>query len=126
MIETVEADLPLDLLTATSHAIFAAGLLEDDTDHGSIYGRDRFESDTPIPVEALEAMLQALPQSVLRLKGWVLLGGEPEVMLLQYVAGRWSLVPAPDAPRLTRLVSIASDPDFTIAESLKTQAFSAS
>lgn len=122
VIETVEANLPLDLLTATTHAIFGAGPVDEETDHDSIYSRDQYESDVPLNLRVLEHFLTSLPASVLRLKGWVLIEGEADPCLLQFVAGRWSVTPAPDAPRKTRLVSIASQSGFRIADTINASA----
>lgn len=119
VIETVEADLPLDLLSASSHAIFSAGGRDDATDHGDIYARAVYETAASFDRAGLETALAALPAAVLRLKGWVRLEGETAPHLLQYVAGRWRLAPALDAPAATRLVAIAAQPDFDLEKALE-------
>lgn len=119
VVETVEADLPLDLLHCATNAIFAAGPTQDDSDHGALFSRDQFESDRALSRATVEAFLAGLPESVLRLKGWVVLQDEETPQLVQYVAGRWRFAPAPEAPRLTRLVSIASQRGFHIDAALR-------
>ncbi len=119
IVRTIEADLPLDLLTATTHAIFAAGPLEVETDHGHDFVRSQFQSTEPIARRALETMLSNMPDTVLRLKGWVKVRDEENPVLVQYVAGRWSLLPAPTASPETRLVAITARHPFDIEGALK-------
>jgi G3E family GTPase len=121
VVETIKADLPLDLLTATPHAIFAAGPLDQRTDHGHDFTRSQFETSEPIARRTLEALLANMPASVLRLKGWVRVEGEETPVLVQYVAGRWSILPAPSAPPVTRLVAITARHPFDIQRALKSE-----
>jgi len=121
IVETVEADLPLDLLTATTHALLAAGPLDGETDHGHDFVRSQFESPEPIARRALEAVLANMPEAVLRLKGWVRVRNEETPVLVQYVAGRWSILPAPSASPRTRLVAITARHPFDIERALKNE-----
>lgn len=107
VVETVGADLPLDLLTTSTHAIFGAPPAQE-ADHGHTFERSVYESDTPISSAAIDHVLKSLPDTVLRLKGWVIVMGEADPMLLQYVAGRWTMIPAPEAEPTTRLVAISA------------------
>lgn len=119
VVETVAAELPLDMLTASTHAIFSAGPMVDTSDHGGVYSSATYVGPDAVERAGFEAALAALPRSVLRLKGWVRLTDEPVPMLVQYVAGRWTLTPAPDAPTETRLVAIAASAEMDLAETLQ-------
>ena len=53
-------------------------------------------ADAPVAREAVEAAMAALPETVVRMKGFVTLEGEPEHgYLLQRVGHRWTLRPHP-------------------------------
>ena len=80
------------------------------TDHDLAYDTWTYERDSPITVDAVSALAEALPGGVLRAKGLVHLIDDPEhAAIFQMVGKRWSLTqgPAWDArPPRTAIVVI--------------------
>ncbi|KAA2315378.1 GTP-binding protein [Pseudooceanicola sediminis] len=115
--ETSRAELPLELLSATTLSILSAPQSAPIA-HDEVFFRTRLETHHSFERTAFEAALNALPATLLRLKGWVAIDGEPTVMLLQYVAGRWELTASDDPGSGTRLVGIATAADLPLARLL--------
>ena len=65
---------------------------EVESDHQRAYDTWTYERDSPMPVDAVSALADALPDGVLRAKGLVHLAEDPEhAAVFQMVGKRWSL-----------------------------------
>ncbi|MGA8602740.1 MAG: GTP-binding protein [Beijerinckiaceae bacterium] len=78
-------------------------------DHASRFAACTLVRDTPLSARALRDFIETLPDTILRVKGFVFTREEPQQpIILQLVGPRWTLTRAlnwPDTPR-TRLVVI--------------------
>ncbi len=115
--ETSRAELPMELLSASTLSILSAPQSEP-VAHDEVFFRDRLDAAIAFERTAFEAALNALPPTLLRLKGWVAIEGETSVMLVQYVSGRWQMTAAEDQPHGTRLVAIGTAPDLSLSRLL--------
>lgn len=114
--ETTRAALPMELLAGSTLSLLSAPQ-GDPMAHDHVFHRYRVDTG-PLPRPALEAALDALPADLLRLKGWVDITGEGPA-LLQWVAGRWELIPGSDAQESgTHLVGIGTQPDLDLTRLL--------
>lgn len=75
---------------ATPHAWYRR------TDHAALFTTRTLQSARPLHEASLRGVLDALPDSVLRAKGFVRFATDPtRVQLVQLVGRRWSIAPAP-------------------------------
>jgi len=94
IVETQQAQAPRALLTLT-HDPQAEIALPAVTEHG--IRRWLYRRRASFDRAGLEALLDRLPPSVLRLKGWCRMAGAAQPILLQSTGSRWSLSPT-DSP----------------------------
>ena len=118
IVEAVNGEVPpaillgahMDVTPSTSAAAGQELVHTHDHDHLSSYVTRSFTSHTALPEDALRAFMDALPDGVLRAKGFVRLADDPErAYILQLVGRRWQLAPGEpwDARTpVTRLVVI--------------------
>lgn len=123
IVETVEAELPDDLLAGiptgprepffpppaqarSTHEAHAGHDHHDHPHHEDRFARWQVEVVGLFDRAGLEAALARLPKTVLRLKGWCRLAGEAEPQLVQFTAGRWTISPDPQAPGRMVLIAI--------------------
>ena len=101
----VNGDFPMALLSFPSTlqraSRFAAELPEQQ------FRRWSWTDSAPLDRDRLRALLHALPASVLRVKGFCLIGPERAPHLLQYAAERWAFTPL-EAAQPTALAVIGS------------------
>jgi G3E family GTPase len=122
IIEAVHAELPCDVVLGPAarglaarariplaHAEHAPGLR--DADHGRNFTTRTWRSAEPLPEHPLRRALDALPDAVLRVKGFVRFDTAPHSpQLVQAVGRRWTVSPAPEgaAPAESVLVMIGA------------------
>ena len=134
IVEAVNGRVPLPLLLGTLHGAAPAdaevGGQRDSAphahgeEHEAMYRTWSFTAETPLVRSDLLSVLEALPEGLLRAKGFVHLADDPgRRYLLQLVGRRWRLIPGETwgaaAPQ-TRLVFI-SLPGATGLEELRTR-----
>jgi G3E family GTPase len=97
IVETAQAAMPADLLDADlpSRADLQLPAVQD---HG--IRRWLYRNRRVFARRALEALLDDLPPSLLRLKGWCRIAGAPQPLLLQMSGARWTLSSAVAPPAL--------------------------
>lgn len=100
IIETVRAILPAEVLDADLPVKRAGTDLPPVHDHA--IRRWLYRSRRPFDHAALQALLDALPPSLLRLKGWCCIAGETTPRLLQMTGARWTLSSDMPPPALVR------------------------
>ncbi len=95
VVETVHATLSMSLLDLETQgrAISTSRFTADAPSHESVFRRFLYRRRGSFHRERLERGLEALPASLLRLKGLCRMIGEQQPMLLQVVGPRWSLSP---------------------------------
>ena len=80
-----------------------------DHQHDQLFESWSWQVDGPLSRASIEALMDALPETVVRAKGLVAVDDRPDkIMLLQRVGGRWTLLPRgpmPDSP-VSKLVFI--------------------
>jgi G3E family GTPase len=97
VVEAVLGDLPADVVLGRRPApVVAAG--EDAHGHADTYSRWSWESSSPVAREAVDEFLAALPERVLRLKGFLALDDGTWVAV--HVVGRRKEI-TPSPPRAT-------------------------
>ena len=110
IIETIQSELPPDLvLGPAAHLEFAGphamapllwrgstGRLTN-ADHGNRYSAFTFRGASPISEAALLHALDALPEAVLRAKGWVRFDSAPSIAQLVQLVGRRRVISAAPA-----------------------------
>lgn len=98
LIETKNAALPLALLDF-DHAATEIVAPPHDDDHDDDHGIRNwlFRAAGSLDRRRFEAMLAALPPSLVRLKGWCRFAGEDGAHLLQMTGARWTLSPTAKA-----------------------------
>jgi G3E family GTPase len=118
IVETTHGQVPMAVLLGTlTRAPAASGKAEAHTHadehadvHATMYETTSVTTETPIATADLHALLDALPEGVLRAKGFVYLAEAPaQRHLLQLVGHRWKLTAAEpwgDAKPETKLVFI--------------------
>ena len=108
LIETSHGAISDDLLSfpVTSRSRFHSGTASE---HG--FSTWHFVPSGPFDREGLRAALSALPVSVLRVKGFCLLGREAAPHLLQFASGQWALSPMVGSEPGLVLIGTAMMPD---------------
>ena len=77
--------------------------------HAELFSSVTLFPTGPVPARALRAALQALPEFVLRVKGFVTVAADPPARVVaQRVGSRLDLAPAPDTQTVDALVLIAA------------------
>ena len=97
LIEAQHADVPIEI---TLGSMMSAGSLHgiDKSDHSDRFTARVFRCATPVSEPKLYEMLNQLPSSVLRLKGFVRLDSNPQrLRLVQGIGPRWSICDAGSA-----------------------------
>jgi G3E family GTPase len=84
--------------------------------HGALFASVTLRPCGPLPAPVLRAALEALPDGVLRAKGFLRLDGVP--ILLQRVGRRLELTPLPAPPPEEALVLIGTEDVWAAAEVL--------
>ena len=90
LVEAVDAEVSLDLLLGPSLASVTRG--SSPADHGvdDVFESWTFSSDVPLDVIRVDAMIAALPEGIVRLKGVVRTQDEPARRTILQVVGRRS------------------------------------
>lgn len=117
--QTSFADVPDDLLTGFPPSAIRPEPGHDHDRHEDIFARYAFSDGAPFDRRTLGAALDALPPSVLRLKGWVRLAGEDGLWLVQFSGGRWTLSPSDDPACKAGLVAIATEHGLSLSHLLR-------
>ncbi len=87
VIRATNADVPLELLLGYDPPADARlDRIAETPPHG--YGTWTFTSDTPLSFSELAAMINTLPPSIMRIKGWLDIVERPGDRLLLHVVGR--------------------------------------
>jgi G3E family GTPase len=109
VIETIQSELPTDLVLgpvarvefarprASSPTVWRDGTARaPNADHLGRFSALTFRCASPIPEAAMHHALDALPDAVLRAKGWVRFDSAPSIAkLVQLVGRRWTITAAP-------------------------------
>jgi G3E family GTPase len=99
VIRAVDAQVPIDLALGVSPWHVAhddPSCFDGVEDHGGAFASRTLRSPHAMPESALRHTLAALPDGVLRAKGFVRFATAPDVVqLVQLVAGRCAIAPAP-------------------------------
>ncbi len=112
LVEVAHAALP-EALLGNGSGRRSGGLHAGPPDHA--FRTWLWDDPAPFDPVRLAATLDALPPSVLRLKGTCRLGAAAVPHLLQLAGRRWSLSPAPDGPLgLVMIGTAALPPDGTL------------
>lgn len=98
IMRATHASLPCDVVLGAG----ASAIVGGDTSrsvhvphHGAMFATRMLRCEQPVSEAKLRAALAALPDAVLRAKGFVRFDAAPErVQLVQVVGGRWSITPA--------------------------------
>lgn len=113
VIETVNAALPEDLFSGealvpvrSNHAHAEVHDHAHHHEHEDIFARWNIAAGADLTKARLASALDALPSSILRLKGWVGVADAAYPCLVQYVAGRFSIEEDQGAPTGRGLVAI--------------------
>ena len=117
VVETTYCDVPWDVLLSTDTSVMR--MIEPTAapvpapDHGVEFDRWTFDSDEPLALDALRALVRReLPGSVYRLKGFVYAADDPDHRYVVHSVGRRSEIrrhdPWGDRPPATCLVAIAA------------------
>lgn len=95
IIEAQYGAVPYELLLGVESKVeFKESIEEHVHQHGDEFTSWSYESDVPFQREALENIVAALPESVVRAKGVIYLQEEPERrFILQVMGKRWNLTP---------------------------------
>ena len=94
IIATVQAAVEPDVLLGIEPERLAIPTDDGHHTHETQFQRWSFSAERPFQAEALRALLDRLPDGILRAKGWVWLDETPrERTLLQRVGKRWRLLP---------------------------------
>ncbi len=116
MVEAVHGELPCSVVlghvgksgaiqpnvAATAHRMFGKA-----TDHGQRFSTRTFRCAQPLSEAALRCALDALPDAVLRAKGFVRFDAAPDLpQLIQAVGRRWSISAAPAVARAAASVLV--------------------
>jgi G3E family GTPase len=124
VLETVEATLPEAILSldgATARSAPIARFPAAKAVHEATFARILYRRAGAFDRDGLVRALDALPASLLRLKGSLRLGNRPEPQLLQLVGRRWSLTPLPGpAQGEIELVGVATEAGEAVAFLLDT------
>lgn len=113
IVDAVDASLPADLIADdTHHARGRSRLHASAPSHEDIFCRILYRRHASFDVHRLAAALNAMPASLLRLKGSLMLSDDARPQLLQMVGVRWTLSPAAANPDCwpIELVGIGTDP----------------
>ena len=97
VVETAQAALPIELLDVAP-PVREDAPLPAVHDHG--IRRWLYRGGRPFDRAALEALLDDLPPSLLRLKGWCRIAGAARPLLLQMTGARWTLSGSTAPPAL--------------------------
>ena len=124
VVETVEAALPeaiLALDAATARSAPVTRFFSAQAAHETTFARILYRRAGAFDREGLIRVLDALPASLLRLKGSLNLGDRPGTHLLQLVGCRWSLTPLPGPSQGgIELVGVATETGEAVAALLDT------
>ncbi|GAC1334135.1 MAG: GTP-binding protein [Beijerinckiaceae bacterium] len=99
ILETIGAAVPIDVLDLRADARQTSRFRAESTSHEESFRRLVFQRNGRFNAEALAKSLDRLPPSLLRLKGFGSIADAGARQLLQWVGGRWSLTPMPEAPK---------------------------
>ena len=106
LLHSKQSALPLDLVLGTASAGAASAVQAADIQVHTAH----LTSDRPIDPPAFDAWTQALPQEVLRGKGWVVLNDDATPRVWQRVGHRMSLTKSETTHEITELVLISTMP----------------
>ena len=115
IVTTTHGDVPLAILLGAHTAVPDTNQASEvhnhsEHDHTAIYETHSIVSVAPVTRASFAAMLNALPEGILRAKGFVYLTDDPATChVLQLVGSRWELTaarPWGETPPATRLVFI--------------------
>jgi G3E family GTPase len=99
IVDAVDASLPADVIAGVPPPARARSRLRASAaSHEATFGRILYRRQACFDAPRLAAALDAMPASLLRLKGTVVLSDTAQPQLLQMVGARWTLSAAPTDP----------------------------
>jgi G3E family GTPase len=110
IVDAVDASLPAEVIAGVPPRA-RSRLRASAASHEATFGRILYRRQASFDAPRLAVALDAMPASLLRLKGTVVLSDTAQPQLLQMVGARWTLSAAPTAPDRwpIELVGIGTD-----------------